>query len=162
MQRALSCVSPAVWVTAPALRQPGELVLELRDAPLRLPRKGAGPLWFQGNQNFGYIRDNRYRGEWKVRTDGYAYTLAIDEDLNQELIAWHWHPTSRPDTHLHVGRRHPSLGELGKFHVPSGRVAFEEVVLFVIEDLGVCPARDDWRDVLNDSLSRFRTFRTWS
>jgi hypothetical protein len=138
------------------------MVLELPDAPLRLSRKDDNPLWFQGTQNFGFVKDDRYPGEWKVRTHGYAYTLAVNEDLTQELIAWHWHPTSRLDTHLHIGRRHPALGALGKFHVPSGRVSFEEVVLFAIGDLGVCPVRDDWQGVLHDSLSRFRTFRTWS
>ncbi len=51
-----------------------------------------------------------------------------------------------------------SFGQLvlGRLHVPSGRIAFEQVLLFVIEELGVAA-----REVLGEVLERFRQYRTW-
>lgn len=118
--------------------------------------------WFLATQHFHYVPDRRYRGEWKVATDGYAYTLATDEALSHEVVAWHWHPQTRPDPHLHIGRGLEEFNVLpGRAHIPTGRVAFEEVVLFLLKDLGAVPARDDWENVLDDSLQRFRKYRTW-
>ncbi len=62
---------------------------------------------------------------------------------------------------MHIGRAHPRLGELGRLHVPSGRIAFEQVLLFVIDELGVVPAREAAREVLGEVLERFRQYRTW-
>lgn len=107
------------------------------------------------------MKDQRFRREWKVGTDGYAYTVSEDRDLSSELFSWHWHPTTRQDTHLHVGRGHDLHGPLARLRVPTGRVAFEEVVRFLIEDLYVQPERSDWDSVLSECLERFRRFRTW-
>jgi len=93
---------------------------------------------------------------------GYAYTISEDPDLGHELLAWHWHPTTRLDTHIHIGKSHPTHGDLAKYHVPSGRVSFEQVVRFLITDLGVSPARADWDSVLTDSHGKFVTHRRWS
>ncbi len=137
------------------------MVLQLSEDAVALPVKGGQPYWLQATQDFHFERDIRHLGEWKVKTDGYAYTITADEALSQEVFAWHWHPNSRPDTHLHVGRGNREFGSFGKMHVPCGRVSVEEVVLFAINDLGVTPQRGDWEAVLGDSLSRFRQFRTW-
>ncbi len=160
LQQTLSCVTSVVWIVAPTRTGDG-LLLQLSEDAVRLPVRDRDPLWLQATQDFHFERDHRFGGEWKVKTDGYAYTIAATDDLSQELFAWHWHPNSRPDTHLHVGRRHPELGSVGKMHVPCGRVAMEEVALFAIHDLGVVPQRDDRQSILQDSLIRFRQYRTW-
>jgi hypothetical protein len=58
---------------------------------------------------------------------------------------------------------HPFLGvTLARLHIPTGRVAFEEVVRLLITELRVEPNRDDWREILRDSEDRFREYRTWA
>lgn len=57
--------------------------------------------------------------------------------------------------------RHEASGPLGKLHLPTGRVSFEAVVRCLISDWGVTPARDDWREVLDDTERRFLAYRTW-
>jgi hypothetical protein len=64
--------------------------------------------------------------------------------------------------HLHVGADMPDLGvDFHGLHIPTGRVAFEEVVRLLIVDLGAQPRETDWETILRDSEERFRTFRTW-
>jgi hypothetical protein len=51
---------------------------------------------------------------------------------------------------------------MSRLHIPTGRVSFEQVVRFLVDDLEVVPQRHDWRDVIAESEERFRAFRTWS
>lgn len=158
-------MSPSVWLTSPTRwqdsEQDSEFRLSLAESPLRLPRDAAPPLWLVASQLFHFRLDERYPGEWKVATDGYIYTLSEDEELRSELISWHWHPISRPDTHLHVGQGHPEISRLEGMHVPSGRVFLEQVLLFAIDEFGVRCRRDDWQEVLGQNLDRVERFSTW-
>jgi hypothetical protein len=82
------------------------------------------------------------------------YVLRVEEAKH---FAFHWHPDGKSDVtwpHLHVY-------EERKLHVPTGRVAIEQIVRLAI-DLGAPPIRDDWEDVLARSLSRFQDWRTWA
>lgn len=90
------------------------------------------------------------RGGWQVRTTGYQYTLLTPED--REIIAYHWHPESRgqfASPHLHLGpgalvaRR-----DLAEAHLPTGRVAFEDLLRLGIEEFGVQALRPDWAAIL--------------
>lgn len=138
----------------------GELALTTSEDPILLRRDDA-PLFLSAGQHFRTIPDERFEGEWKVRTEGYAYRLALSEETGAFLLAWHWHPNTRPDPHLHVGADHPVVTELPRLHVPTGRVSFEEVGRFLITELGVVPMRRDWEETLAETESRFRAFRTW-
>jgi hypothetical protein len=51
---------------------------------------------------------------------------------------------------------------LKNLHIPTSRVSFEEIVRFLIEELRVIPTRDDWEDVIGETETRFREFRTWA
>ncbi len=160
LQRSLSCVSPsAVWCYGPSPR-PGIFVTLSVPAVVELPRGGEA-LYLRATQEFHYGDHPEFPGERKVVTDAYAYTLSESADLTAELLAWHWQPEGGQGPHMHVGRAHPRLGELGRLHVPSGRVALEEVLLFAIDDLGVVPARPDAAEVLDETLERFRRYRSW-
>ena len=105
-------------------------------------------------------------GEWKAHTTEYIYTI-YERNQSHEIkpaIAWHYHPSSpvMGDPHIHVyGRGMAFERTLEKLHIPSERVAFEMVVRFLVDDLGVTPNRADWRDLVEDSLSWFVRFRTW-
>jgi hypothetical protein len=120
---------------------------------------------------FTIVDDTRYPGENKASTLAYIYSIQLDEQpvdqADPEVIAWHWHPRTTPDRptpHVHVRVDHDQLqGTLSKMHLPTGRVSFEEVIRFLIDDLDVIPARPgDWEALVRDSEDRFRAFRTWS
>jgi hypothetical protein len=124
---------------------------------------GSDSLLLTANQFFHFERDERYQREWKVTTDGYAYHVRLSEEPSGELFQWHWHPQRhREECHLHVGAISPFLSDLHKKHIPSHRIAFEEVLLFLIREIHVLPIRSDWEAILADSQARFEAFRTWA
>jgi hypothetical protein len=108
------------------------------------------------------------RGPWKVSTVAYYYTLETPETSaapSQEVLGYHWHPQERnavtyPHLHLYQGAgtlRH----NLIKAHLPTARVAVEDVLRCVITQLGVVPLRDDWEAILTETQSAFQQWRTW-
>jgi hypothetical protein len=154
LQQALSAVHlTAQWGIVPvaedihsALVVPDSLLLLAGDRE---------PVYLRATQRFQYGPHPKYPGERKVITAEYAYTLAADEGLREELVAWHWQQGAAwPHPHLHVRGEKP--------HIPTGRVAFEEVLLYAITDLGVTPARNDAVDVLQETLRRFKAHQSWS
>jgi hypothetical protein len=95
-------------------------------------------------------------GPWKVKTVAYTYSIE-DIDGEIEVFSFHWHPYAQGSVdwpHLHVGGRHR------KVHVPTGRVAIEQVVALAVE-MGAEPLKDNWRTVLDKTLGRHLQFRTW-
>jgi hypothetical protein len=165
-QLSLSCLTKAIWVFGPGpASQPDDVVaLVASDAPIHLRcSNGLGDLFLTPTQLFKIIPDTRFSGEYKARTLAYIYSVQVDskDAENAELIAWHWHPLTTPDRvepHMHV-QATPPLGL--KVHMPSGRVSFEQVVRFLVDDLHIEPRRKDWRTVIDECDQRFRAFRTW-
>lgn len=102
-----------------------------------LKRENGGPIYLWATQEFHFADDPRYPGDRKVVTDAYAYTLSESEDIATELLAWHWQPEGGHWPHLHIGHGDARYSELSPLHIPSGRVAFEEVLMFLVEELGV-------------------------
>jgi len=49
--------------------------------------------------------------------------------------------------------------ELPKLHVPTGRVPLELVLWDLIAEWDVKPKRDDWRELLQDSIDGFERRR---
>ena len=114
-------------------------------------------IFFRATQRFKYDEHPDYgKDERKVVTAEYIYTLAEDAELQREIMSWQWHP-GWPDPHLHTRVNR-------KLHIPTGRVAFEQVLSFTLTDLGIEPAkpRDEAMAILDESLRRFRAFRSWS
>lgn len=153
IQLPLSCLTKAIWVAGPSPEGDEDRSLTTSESPLRLSRVAGPPLLFSPSQRFQIVPDARYPGEWKASTLDYIYELSIDAaevdpGYPTDLIGWHWHPKTtpdRPDPHVHVRASHSALGvTLGKLHLPTGRVAFEEIVTFLILELTVVPARNDW------------------
>jgi hypothetical protein len=66
-----------------------------------------------------------------------------------------------PWPHLHAHGARDTL-TLHKLHLPTGRVALEAVVRFLIGDLNVAPRRSDWRTVLDRAEAHFRETRSWA
>ena len=118
-------------------------------------------MYLSATQNFHFVRDPHYAKEWKVKTDAYAYHVFMTDDEAGQLFAWHWHPDLKPGCHVHVGARQGGSRALYRFHIPAGRVSFEEVLRFLVDEFDVRPVRQDWDSILSDSQRRFEAYRTW-
>lgn len=169
LQLALSCLTDEAWLFSG--KKDGELirlVTDTRSIPLKR-NKGPVALELEPSQAFRVIPDERFKGEYKVKTLAYIYSVRVAARRGKnrrDLVLWHWHPDRTPERsspHIHVAADHRSSGAvIAKLHIPTGRVAFEEVVRFLVDELKVIPARTDWREVIGDCEARFRKYRTWS
>jgi hypothetical protein len=103
------------------------------------------------------------RGPFKATITAYSYI--VEEQAGAELLAYQWHPDARgarPWPHLHFR----AAGQVGdpawsKIHFPTGRVALEEVLRLLLDEMGVHPRREDWRERLQETQRKFEQFRTW-
>ncbi len=98
-----------------------------------------------------------------MKTVAYHYTLGETE--SHEILSYQWHPNvpgsvSFPHLHLQYGAL---LGrpEFERAHLPTGRVTLEDFVRLLIADFGVSPARDDWKQALEESRREFESDRSW-
>ncbi|HEY8489979.1 MAG TPA: hypothetical protein VIO14_03205 [Dehalococcoidia bacterium] len=103
------------------------------------------------------------RGPWKVITVAYWYSL---EDLeSREVLAYHWHPNSGSPLvtpHLHLGTAYAvDPGPLVRCHLPTGRVAVEDVIRLAIE-LGARPLQKRWERILDEGQAAYEQWRTRS
>jgi hypothetical protein len=158
LQASLSAMHQwAVWRVAPVRQSDA---LSAFTQPEWLPfGSGDVAVALRATQRIRYLDDQRYPGERKVQTADYGYTLR-DAD-QQEIVSWQWHPSvgDYEMPHVHAGRGLP--GDFGRLHIPTGRVAFEDVLLFLIKDFAVQPAKVDGEELIRESLRRFRSFSTW-
>lgn len=114
-------------------------------------------------QHYRIVRAEGQRGPWKVTITAYHYTL--EETSRREIVSFQWHPTAAaapPYPHVHLGHAaEVGRAELQGAHIPTGRVALEQVLRFAIEAFKLRPRRNDWRDVLFGTRRRFEQWRTW-
>jgi len=101
-------------------------------------------------------------GEWRMTTVRYDYALErVSSKRREQVIGWHWHPTSRRShvscPHVHV----PSANAYSTRHIPTGRVALEDVIMFGFDDLGVPPTSNRARRIVADVRDRHKKFRSW-
>lgn len=145
LQRAIAGVTPAVLT----LRS-GNLTLQ--GEPVSLGRDRAFGL---AASLFVVVEPTSEERRIRIRTVGYAYGLH-DRAL-REFLVYHWHPSGPspvvwPHAHLGVGlvrpeRAHPFVGS----HLPTGPVTVTAVLRAAVDDLGVAPPRDDWRERLAEA-----------
>lgn len=131
--------------------------------PLAVPLKTrpGDSIHLQSTIRYAYIDHPQFRGERKVSTNFYAHTVGVSEELEPQLYSWEWSSAEPTYPHLHVRRGNIDYRGLGKLHIPTGRIFFEHVLLFLIKEHDVEPARPDWEDVLSVSLRRVSTYSTW-
>jgi len=111
--------------------------------------------------NYTIVEAPGARGPYKVKSTGYFYSL--EEGGAKEIITYQWHPTGACKfPHLHLGSS-SKLGAktLNKLHLPTGRIALEQVLRLAVEELGVQPIKTDWSDILSDAQGLFEQWRTW-
>lgn len=100
------------------------------------------------------FRDDTVRREqWSARTSGYDYVLIDGQE--QEILAFHWHPTGRSHVttpHLHLGAGAGALQpQLTKAHIDTGFTTPVALLRLVIDHYGVPPRRTDWSRVLEQA-----------
>ncbi len=114
----------------------------------------------------------------RVQTTEYIYQIA-DACDGKALFEFHWHPNKldrntlepaklgatdrtpfgRP--HAHVRAHDKRFIDLNKRHIPTGRVAFEDVIFFLLDDCAVKPARADWKAVLDKTSKDLEKNMSW-
>lgn len=168
LQLAASCVTNSIFrPTENGYRGgTGHALILNKGQPVQL----AGPdkLQFSAQLQYDVVRLDEpapdAEGPWKVVTRAYRYHV-ITADLC-EVVLWHWHPggsSTYDDPHMHLGQtqlRKDAVAQRAKHH-PTGRIAFEQVLLQLIAEYDVAPTRDDWEAQLDDTLARFARWRTW-
>lgn len=160
LQQALGLVARAQWITGEQDRQSGRWFLSTEPFPLRLVTADGGSIYLRCTQMFSYQKSATFRGEWKVHTEQYIYSVGTTPSEDDTVVAWHWHPDVREECHLHLYRDDEILGPMRKMHLPTQRISFEQVLRFLIVDLDV-RARAGWEAVLDDCEKRFVTYRSW-
>jgi hypothetical protein len=164
LQLALSCVTDAQIAADGDYSPAGEhMWVGAPSEPFPIARVHGSSLRARISQRYRVVRAEGQRGPWKVTTTAYHYTL--EEASRKEIISFQWHPTgsgalSYP--HVHLGHAAAvARAELEGAHIPTGRVALEQVLRFAIEAFKLRPRRPDWRDVLFGTRRRFEQWRTW-
>src|SRR5215207_6151450 len=105
--------------------------------PLR--RRGGGSVFLSASQFCTVVAAGVGARAWRMRVVGYIYVVRFSPDDSEEGFAWHWHPTTRSDHHLHVSARHHLAGDLSRLHIPAGPTSFASVVRFSMDELNVRP-----------------------
>lgn len=94
---------------------------------------------------------------FRLETWAYAYRLHVGDE---PVIRWEYErrpPNRYPRHHVQIHGRADVGGasfDLKRLHTPTGWVTIEEVIRFLIADLGVDPLRENWQELLADSERR--------
>lgn len=125
---------------------------DMESVPLMLSRKAPkhqAPLQLVAGQNIKFYESDAGTAQerFRVRTLSYLYgfTTDIGEASDVEVLAFHWRRESGTEPgsrgHLHVGpalMAHQQIVRplsFHKAHIPTGRLSFEAIVRFAIEEL---------------------------
>ena len=121
-------------------------------------------------QNVVVIREGKEQF-WRLKTLQYSYRIqggpSLDSDwyFRFEYKAREVERSLHPRHHLHLplslecGTKRI---DLSRIHIPTGRVTMEELIRFLIEELGIKPKARDWDSILRRSEETFREWTGWS
>jgi hypothetical protein len=159
LKKALSCVAYAK-ITRTKLNSELDQSIIVQPSPLPFTDS---PYQLFMTHTFRYVRHNGT--EWRVSSLRYEYAIEVSKKKH-EVVAFHWeghNSGAAPFAHLHLGHANVSSAPLlgPKAHIPTGRVAIEDVVYFLIEDLGVKPLKPDWKEVLARVRQQFMNYKSW-
>ena len=165
LKAVIGCVTSEGLVTRDTSIPGEQQTALLQDGFVILSRRNGQALSLELNHRFVVRQASDPRGRWMASTTEYIYK--VFDEQSHLIAAWHWHPgavgvedeSHWPHVHAYGARDTLTLHRL---HLPTGRVALEAVVRFLIEDLGVVPRRADWRVFLDRHETRFRQTRTWA
>jgi len=150
LQRAVSCLSPAVLVRG----RPGRDELSYWTLAERyVPLQGRHSLELSVFNAFELQKPPSGDGPSSLVTSAYSYQLR--ERGGPEIILFHWHPFANqvPFPHLHMAGGAGSVAIDARRHIPGGWVSLHAVVRFAIVELGVRPLRPDWERILDREVA---------
>jgi hypothetical protein len=124
------------------------------------------------------IIDSPDKNKKRLNSREYIYQLSSTPE-GKPLYEFHWHPEQIdrttlepkklepgenlpfPFPHIHVRITDKSFDNLNKKHIPSGRVAFEDVLLFLFTDCAIKPKKENWSNILQETRESFREAMSW-
>jgi hypothetical protein len=139
------------------------MILSFREeVPVAVPIETAyGRLYFYLGQALEAVDDP---GGYRLKTRQYWYRIQLDESLqSQAVMRWEYDATTAVNHHA---RHHAQLStavplgdatlDLNKAHLPTGWVTIEEIIRFLIVDLGMSPpCGDNWPNIVRESERKF-------
>lgn len=123
----------------------------------------AGPAWHHAQL---FMRQTIVVVDGHCQTESYSYRLQADASTKSWLIGWEYYrDPPRPDyayplAHVHVSGTLSNGEPIGRFHIPTRRIALELVVWHLIAEWGVDARTKDWSAVLQESITGFDQRRT--
>jgi hypothetical protein len=159
LRESLSVLTTSVLL---ASRDGNERILLYRE-PVKLPRKSGNPLFIDITQTYLIVAIPE---GFKAQTTGYTYSVLGKEGEGfREILVFHWHPLTTKNLkwpHMHVvGNTFD--GDLGRVHIPTGRLAIEDFVRVLIRDFDV-KARvsyEESKKILTRNKSAFCESASW-
>lgn len=149
-----------IWLISPTPGAGGTFTA-LTNPPIVPLKTRESRIYIRSSIQFEYIDHPNFRGERKASTHQYAHTVGESETLKPQLYSWEWASVEPTYPHLHLRRSDPAFAGLGKLHIPTGRVFYEDVLRFLIQEHGAEGVREDWNEVLGESFSRVSTYSSW-
>jgi hypothetical protein len=142
LQRSLGVLAHAAWIYGRTDRG-NQWFIRTDPKSIELLTDSGAPIYLTAAQNFEIlsrpILGGLRLGGFKAHATGYAYSVGTVPNPDDALLEWHWHPPDLGYTHAHVNVRSEILGNVGRLHLPTSRVFFEQIVSFLIVGLGVEP-----------------------
>jgi arylamine N-acetyltransferase len=175
IQKALSTLGNPVWKVLDHPQKGQDLRLYALVPPLALKNQTGEKVLILSAYIITAIVGDK---EKRVKTREYIYQIAHAED-KKALYEFHWHPekidrvtleakkleaTDKapfPHPHLHVRATDDRFDNLKKRHIPSGRVAFEDILGFIIRECNVKAEKANWEAVLKDTRKEFENKHQW-
>lgn len=123
-------------------------------------RTDYGEVYLTLTQLLEAVRDGR---RYRLTTKGYAYRLLnSNQPTSDAVIRWEYVSDADRDKwcrhHIQINGAVP-LGngaiDLNRSHPPSGWITIEELIRFLIHDLGVAPVDSNWPEALEESEREF-------
>ncbi len=153
LQLAISCIDVRVIIRASGAQTGREHVLTL-SKPATL---AATNYTLDVSQNYVIIPYKTGKERYRVNTRAYSYV--VEDRQGHEVLAYQWHPKGQSqitEPHLHV-----HCEPLESTHLPTGRIALEDLLVYLIDEMGAKPAHHGWRDVLKKTREAFKRNKSW-
>lgn len=135
--------------------------------------KDQSKLYMELDQHVRVIKVVTDKGD-RFRVSTIKYVYAIYKTIDDAFVGWHYHPDLEgvKIPHMHIYDKNSDEEKkagckphiVHNMHLPSGRVALEDVIAFAITELNVVPEKkraDDWQKVLTETSARFENNKTW-
>lgn len=94
-----------------------------------------------------------------MATQRYDYELF---EKSEQIFGWHWHPTSKRSQitwpHFHM----PQASRYKSAHIPTGRLALEDLLLFLIDEMDALPQLENARSIIEETRVQHRDHRHWA